>query len=448
MVAALLEEVRELKARLGQNSSNSSQPPSSDKPSAPPRQSREPSGRPRGGQPGHKPHKRALLPPERVERTVECVPENCRRCGDALHGEDSDPVVHQVLDVPPVVAMAVEYRLHRLHCAHCGITTQGELPKDAPTVGLGPRLQAIIAVCSGAFRLSKRMTQELLANFFDADVALGSIVNAEHAVSEAIAPAVAEVGEAVRSAPVVHADETSWREARQKAWLWVATTATVAYFLVRRQRSGTVAKEMLGEKFAGLLGTDRWSAYGFIHYLRRQFCWAHLKRHWVAFEDHGADAKQVGLALQDATKRIFKLWHRVRDGTLNRSTFRAYMRPLQSEVGDLLRKGIHCASRKVSSMCNEILDWQHSLWTFVRHTGIDPTNNAAERAIRHAVVWRKSSHGCDSETGSRFVERMLTTVQTLRLQHRNVLDYVTAACDAALRGLKSPSLLPVGLSSQ
>jgi transposase len=267
LVAALLEEVRELKARLGQNSSNSSQPPSSDKPSGAPRRSREPSGKPRGGQRGHKPHKRALLPPERVERTVECVPENCRRCGETLEGEDREPLVHQVLEVPPVIAMAVEYRLHRLHCTRCGITTQGELPKDAPTVGLGPRLQAIIAVCSGAFRLSKRLTQELLAYFFDAEVALGSIVNAEHAVSEAIAPAIVEVGNAVRNAPVVHADETSWREAGQKAWLWVATTATVAYFLVRRQRSGAVAKEMLGEKFEGLLGTDRWSAYGFVHYL-------------------------------------------------------------------------------------------------------------------------------------------------------------------------------------
>ncbi len=442
LVAALLEEVRELKARLGRNSSNSSQPPSSDGPATPPRQSREPSGKPRGGQPGHKQHKRAVLPPERVERTIECVPENCRRCGDALHGRDPGPLVHQVIDVPPVVAMAIEYRLHRLHCEHCGITTQGELPECVPATGLGPRLQAIIAVCSGAFRLPKRMTQELLANFFDADVSLGSIVNAEHAVSEAVAPAVAEVGEAIRKAPVVHADETSWREARRKAWLWVATTATFAYFLVRRQRSGAVAKEMLGEKFAGLLGSDRWSAYGFIEYLRRQLCWAHLRRHWIAFEDHGADAKRVGLALQAVTKRIFKLWHRVRDGTLKRSTFRSYMRPLQDEVGDLLRDGIRCASRKVKSMCNEILDWQHSLWTFVRYEGIDPTNNAAERAIRHAVVWRKSSHGCDSETGSRFVERMLTTVQTLRLQHRNVLDYVVAACNAALRGLTPPSLLP------
>jgi transposase len=307
---------------------------------------------------------------------------------------------------------------------------------------VGARLQAIIAVCSGAFRLSKRMTQELLAHFFDADVSLGTIANAEQAASAAVAPAVDQVGEAIRNAPVVNADETSWREARKKAWLWLAATPTLAYFLIRRCRGGDVAKELLGRGFRGILGSDRWSAYHWVDYLRRQFCWAHLKRHFVLFEDYGAEAKRIGLALQDATRRLFKQWHRVRDGTLKRSTFRTYVCPLRDEINDLLREGMHCASKKVSTMCREILDGQHSMWTFVRHAGVEPTNNAAERALRHAVVWRKSSYGTDSDAGSRFVERMLTTVQTLRLQHRNVLDYVASACEAAMHGGPVPSLLP------
>ena len=134
--------------------------------------------------------------------------------------------------------------------------------------------------------------------------------------------------------------------------------------------------------------------------------------------------------------------HRVRDGTLKRSTFEAYARPLRDRINDLLRQGIHCRSRKVASMCRTILEGQHSMWTFVRHEGVEPTNNLAERTLRHAVVWRKSSQGTDSENGSRFVERMLTTVQTLRVQQRNVLDYVVAACEARLHGRPTPSLLP------
>ena len=101
----------------------------------------------------------------------------------------------------------------------------------------------------------------------------------------------------------------------------------MAYFLIRRRRGGEVAKELLGEGFAGILCADRWSAYNWVHYLRRQFCWADLKRHFKLFEDLGGDAKPVGLALQDATKRLFKQWHRVRDGTIRHATFCAKARP-------------------------------------------------------------------------------------------------------------------------
>jgi len=440
--AALRAEVAELKVRVGQNSSNSSQPPSSDPPSVGPRPTRQPSGKKRGGQPGHSKYEQTLLEPERVREVVDCLPQGCRRCGRALSGLDPEPLRHQVVDIPKVVAEAVEYRLHRCRCTDCGITTVGALPDGVPTTMIGPRLSAVIAICGGAFRLSKRMTQELLANFFDADVSLGMISKTEQAVGTAVAPAIEEVAQAMQAQPFVNADETSWCEARQKAWLWVAATGTMACFLIRRRRGGEVAKELLGADFGGILGADRWSAYNWVDYLRRQFCWAHLKRHFKLFEDIGGDARPVGVALQEATRRLFKNWHRVRDGTLRHATFCAYARPLREQINDLLRQGIRCRSRRVASMCREILEGQHSMWTFLRHEGIEPTNNLAERALRHAVVWRKSSYGTDSESGSRFVERMLTTVQTLRLQKRNVLEYVVAACDAKLHGRTTPSLLP------
>jgi transposase len=436
--------VAELEARLAQNSSNSSKPPSSDPPSVAPRSGREPSGKKRGGQPGHRRYEQTLLPPERVREVVDCLPAVCRRCGKALPKPDreAEPVRHQVVEIPKVVAMATEYRLHRCACEECGITTLGQLPPGIPSTMVGPRLAAVIAVCGGAFRISKRMTQELLANFFDVDVSLGTIAKTEKAASEAVAPAVAEVGAAMQVAPVVHADETGWREARAKAWLWVAATPMLAFFLIRRRRGGEVAKELLGAAFKGILCADRWSAYNWVNYLRRQFCWAHLRRHFKLFVDLGGDAHPVGTALVAATKSLFKHWHRVRDGTLRHSTFVAYARPLRDQINDLLRAGMHCRSRRVASMCGEILEGQHSMWTFLRHVGVEPTNNHAERTLRHAVVWRKTSGGTDSELGSRFVERMLTTVQTLRLQKRNVLDFMVAACQARLHGTPTPSLLP------
>lgn len=438
---AALARIQELEARLKLNSGNSSRPPSSDGPAAPPRPKKEPTGRKRGGQPGHGKHDRSLLPPARVRSRTDCRPEECRNCGDPLHGDDPDPLVHQVFDIPRLIALADEFRLHRLYCKRCGITTLGKLPAGVPTTGISPRFEALIGMLSGKYRLSKRLVQEMCQDVFDADIALGSVCNAEQQVSASVAEPVAEAQEAVKTAAVVHADETSWREAKHKAWLWVAATATVAVFLIRRHRNTDAAKELLGALFGGRLVTDRWVAYNFVHYLRRQLCWSHLKRDFKSFLDHGAEAKRIGLALQDARRRLFRHWYRARDGTIQRSTLQAKTRLIQREILDLLRDGLHCPSKKVAGMCREILEAQHSLFTFIAHEGVEPTNNHAEQIIRHAVIWRKLSFGTDSEAGSRFVERMLTVVQTLRLQKRNVLDYLTSACEARLLGQPPPSLI-------
>ena len=117
------------------------------------------------------------------------------------------------------------------------------------------------------------------------------------------------------------------------------------------------------------------------------------------------------------------------------------VRPVQARIEALLAMGEACPSKKVAGMCREILTLRPALWTFLWRPWVEPTNNHGERVLRHAVVWRKSSLGTDSEVGSRFVERVLTAVQTLRLQRCNVLDYMTAACEASLRGEHAPSLL-------
>ena len=437
-----------MRALLVQNSTNSSRPPSSNPPGAVPPRTREPSGRKRGGQPGHKKHERRMLPAERLDAIHEVKPDACRRCGEGLQGHDDDPYRHQVVEIPRFVARGVEYQLHALRCERCQITTQAQLPEGVPTAMVGPRLQGMAAVCCGAYRLSKRMVEEMLSDFFDVDISLGSISNLEKRTSKAVAPAVEEAVAHVQAAAVKHADETSWREAKQKAWLWVAATATVAVFLIRRSRGAQVAHELLGDVFHGILNSDRWSAYNWINTSCRQLCWAHLKRHWKAFEDHGPEAKRIAKGLQKATGALFEHWYRARDGTLKWTSFRQYARPLQREIVDLLRQGQRCPSRKVAGMCREILSLEDALWTFVCRPDVDPTNNAAERAIRHAVIWRKISLGTDSEEGSRFVERMLTVVQTLRMQRRNILDFVTASCEAAIKNVPGPSLLPAMSTDQ
>jgi len=208
-VVALTARVQELEARLKQNSSNSSRPPSSDPPGAFPAHPKAPSGKKRGGQPGHESHQRALLPPERVSDTHDLKPEKCRRCGGRLQGDDPEPLRHQVIDIPRVLAMAVEYRLHALECPHCHITTCAELPLGVPWGNFGPRLQAFIAVLAGAYRLSHRMIEQVVADIYGVEAALGSVAKLEQQTSAALAAPVEEAAQHVQSQAVVHVDETS-----------------------------------------------------------------------------------------------------------------------------------------------------------------------------------------------------------------------------------------------
>ena len=219
-------------------------------------------------------------------------------------------------------------------------------------------------------------------------------------------------------------------------------SAQLACFQVSHSRGAKVARQMLGEAFAGFLVSDRWAAYAWVDVHRRQLCWAHLIRQFVGFQDFGGKAKRLGRALELRSEEMFGLWHRVRDGTLSRSRFRLFMRPIERAVVAHLRACTGLPVAKVAGRAREILDLEPALWTFVAREGIEPTNNYAERLVRHGVLWRKSSFGTDSEAGSRFVERIRTTVATLRLQKRNVLDYVEHACRAALWAQRPASLLP------
>jgi transposase len=435
--------IQALEAKLGRTSENSSQPPSSDPPGTPP-PARPPrrKGRKRGGQPGHPKHSRTLVPPEQVDRTHVLKPDACRRCFKRLAGDDPAPVRHQVIEIPKPKAFVEEFQLHALVCEGCGTSTRATLPAGVPEGQFGPRLQATVAVCSGSYKLSKRQTEELVEDFFGISIALGSVTKLEQATSEAIAAPVEEVAQAIRKSPVVHADETGWFERSKRAWLWVAVTATLALFLIRKSRGTEVAKELLGEVFAGLLVSDRWSAYTWVDVLRRQICWAHLERQFIGFQAHGPEACRIGEALELLTETMFSAWHRVRDGTMTRSAFRELMEPLRVHVVARLQEGADCSIDAISGRCREILTLEPALWTFVEIEGVEPTNNPAERIVRPGVLWRKKSFGTDSPSGSRFVERILTAVMTLRLQKRNVLDYMTAACEAYLQGKAAPSLLP------
>ena len=449
-VAELEQQVRELHARLNQNSSNSSCPPSTDPPQTPKRPSKEPTGRKPGGQPGHPGHARTRLPPDRVNQIVDYWPSVCGRCRAALpkapQADDPEPAWHQVAEIPLLPAMVTEHQAHGSRCSACGHCTWGEIPAEIRAHAFGANLAAIVVLMSALCRGSKRIIEEFVETVFQVPMSLGTIANLEQEASAALSAPYQEAQEAVRAAPVKNADETSWKQAGKKRWLWMAATQAVAYFKICIGRGKAELRELLGDAIQGVVGSDRLSVYNQVALSLRQVCWSHLKRDFQKWVDRGGEAGlKVGQAGLEAARRLFALWRDFREKRIDRSTLQAALIPVQDQLRAVLDAGEASDDAPVQRFCRNILAIYPAVWTFARVEGVEPTNNHAERTLRRAVIWRKVSFGNHSEAGCRFTERILTVVQTLRMQHRPVLDHLRQALTAHRAATPLPALCPTGV---
>lgn len=448
--AALQARIQELETRLAQNSSNSSRPPSSDAPNTPPRRRTGPSGRKPGGQPGHDAHQRALLPADQADAVVDHWPERCGHCCAALAPDPAlaaaTPERHQVTEAPPLRATVTEHRLHRLRCPHCGGQTRAALPPDVPAGAFGPRLAAIVALLSGRYRLSRREVAALCADLLGVEAALGSMDALCQTAAAALAQPMAQLEAALPQAPALHADETSWRQAGRRRWLWVVVGTALTVFRIAPSRGRAVIHGLIGEHYGGRLISDRYPVYSWLPRERRQVCWAHLLRDFQAV----ADARRAGWGIAEQVlavmAEVFPLWHQARDCPALREWLNEQVAPLQQEVRWLLEAGTQTRDPKLPALCGQLIKLWPALWTFVAEVGIEPTNNRAEQAIRPAVLWRKGSFGTQSDDGARFVERLLSVVATCKQQGRPLLEYLTAVCTAAQQGQPVPLLLPPAAS--
>lgn len=440
-VAELEAQVRDLLAQLGRNSTNSSLPPSRDNAEARALRARKAkSKRRRGGQKGHRRAMRELLPPEEVDEVHDLRPDACGKCKQPLRGDDPAPVRRQVTEIPELVALVREYRIHTVECP-CGHHTRAEVPPEAQGC-FGPRLSALVSLLSGGYRISKRNIQELLRDILGVDLALGSVSKLEARTSEILAATHEEVLAHVRSSSYVTMDETSWTEDRSKAWLWVASTSDAAYYRIEPERSSDVVTEILGPDFDGIVGNDRARAYLILDPEHRQICWFHLGRNFQTKIELGGDAARFGEQMRAFERRMWKAQHGYIAGEITPESYERRMKMLRGEVQRALEQWIHHDGDGVGGMCKNLLELEPAMWTFVSNPDVEPTNNRAERDIRHPVVWRRSSFGTDSPTGSRFVERVLSVVQTCKRQGRRAFEYLTDALTAARKGLAIPRLLP------
>lgn len=445
IIAELLRRVAILEAKLNANSSNSSIPPSANPLNAPPPVVKKKSKRKRGGQPGHPPHLKQLLPPERVTRVESIRPERCRGCDEPLLREaspgDPEPKRFQVVEILPTPVEVIEYQAHGRTCLCCGTLTQAVIPAAIRQHSTGPRLTATLSYFTGCHGISKRGVEEIVETVFQVPIALGTVSNLEQEVAAALKPAHAEAIAAVRDAQVKFADETGWSLWGKLCWLWAGATRDVAAFVIHAKRGAVGLQALLGDDIKGILHSDRWHVYLQVPAERRQLCWAHLKRDFRKIAEGGGPSAYVGRRGLQIVRELFVAWHAFQAGTIDRERLRALIAPLERRLGKTLLKGAFDDDSTVAKFCENLIVLESALWTFAKVEGVEPTNNHMERLVRLAVLWRRRSFGCNSEAGCRFVERILTTVQTCRLQGRNALDFLTATLAAQRNSTTAPGLL-------
>ncbi|MCA1680544.1 MAG: IS66 family transposase [Actinobacteria bacterium] len=450
-VAALGADVEELRRQVNRSSSNSSMPPSQDPPKSRAerrRQAREAykrSMRKSGGQPGHEGKTREMAAPERVDHGFDHLPSACA-CGHCFSGGEErlgDPLLHQEWELPPISPLIFEHRLYRLVCPRCGKASLAELRSAGVSASaFGPRMEAHIAVLAGVYRLSRQQVSDIVAEIFGCPISTGAVDKTIMRMSAVLADPWAELREAVRKAEIVHADETSWRLAGAQQWLWLAASALHACYRIDPSRSQRAAKELLGEDFGGFVVSDRYVGYHFLDVLQQQLCWAHVIRQLTEISQRQGAAGKLGRSLVKAARAVIAAHRAYLEDGHELAWLAAELAPLRKRIEALLEKGARSRHAKTARFCAGLLEEYEALWTFCEAPGIEPTNNRAERALRHAVIMRKTQLGTQSDAGSRWVERICSIKETCRLQGRSTLGYLVDAATAAHQRQPLPPLAP------
>lgn len=455
------DQIEDLTRQLGarkRNSTNSSKPPSSDGLAGDPRKRgrKHKSRRKPGGQPGHAGRHRNLVPTDRVDETHVVLPEKCRHCGRDLPQvpekvrTEGEPRRHQVTEVPEIRAHIEEYQCPTVVC-RCGKTTQAPLPREAQG-HFGPQLTALVAYLTVVCRQPRRVVEGMLADVLGIDISLGSTQKAWEQVSDSVERPCQELHQQLPREAVLNVDETGWRNNGEKRQIWALVAKTFAFFTVKGTKGAEVLVALLGIAFGGILCNDRAPAYLKYHSGLMQFCWAHLKRTLLGIAD-SARSPSARRFCRDAlaiVARLFRLWHRFRGDLrdrrgntqpIDRAQLIEKSLPLQRKLFALAEAHVNHANRDVSNFARALFDHFERLFVFLEHDGVEPTNNSVERTLRTAVQWRKTSFGNRSDAGELATARLLTVMQTCRMQQRHVLGYLTEAVRCHRSGLPAPSLL-------
>ena len=440
-VERLEEEIRELR----RDSDNSSLPPSADPGAGKRRQGkRKRSDRKPGGQPGHPGSGRELLPIEQVDEVVEHLPERCRRCERSLADRPARGPIgrHQVAELAEIAVTMTEHRFARRLCPVCGALTRAELPPAVPRERFGPRLQGAVATLAAGFRLSRRQAVDLCRELFGLQIAVGTVDAIVGRQGAALREPQERLRDAVRGSAVACVDETGWKQAGEKRFLWGAFSDRAAVIRIAPSRHREEAEALIGESEA-IICSDRWWAYDHLDPARRQVCWSHLQRDFrFHAESPLAHQGEFGGACLRIAEGVFESWREFqRSG--DRRRLGRQVKPLERELRALCEEGRRKSvkTRYHRGLARNLIKAWPALWTFVETDDVEPTNNRAERGLRHAVIYRKLSQGSRCERGALATERLLSAAVSCRLQGRSLFAYLVEVTQASIRGQPAPALV-------
>ena len=443
-VLELEELVDKLQRHLGLNSSNSSKPPSTDDPKARAqrrkKKKRHKTGK-RGGQLGHKGHKRELLPPEQVDHFVEHDPAQCA-CGLKLGAEHATgtPLRAQQFELVPRLVECTEHRLHACRCPGCGKNTRAQL--QAPErLGWGPRLTALLGAMSVMLHATRGKLDWFLQNVLGAPSCKASVQNYLEQTCEALAPAHEQALAQVRAAPYIGCDETGWRKGRLPYWIWLAQSPSAVVVQIRESRKKECAKELLEGCQARVITTDRYGGYNWLEASRNQACRAHLLRDWKGLAQRAGPLGKHGARLVELEGQLHAQWRQWKQGEQTREEFLWEATNLRMQIEHECVRADTCANSP--GVVRWVMDEKHRerCWAFMRHEDVELTNNQSERDVRTCVIQRKLSFGSQSEAGLRLMERLWTVGLTCQRQGRSILEFITEAVTAHRFGGLPPVLV-------
>lgn len=440
---------RQLAARQ-KNSTNSSKPPSSDGLAGNSRQRgrRKKSKRKPGGQKGHPGHHRPLAPPEQVQEVRPVLPEECKHCGHALSQQPEQMQTvgevqrHQVTELPPIQPYVIEYQCPKVVCPACGEGTRAPLPEEAQG-DFGPQLMALIAYLTIYCRMPRRVLEAFLEHLLGISMSLGSTQKCWEQASAAVAQPCQELEQQLKNEPVLNSDETGWRNNGEKRYLWALVARDFVFYTVDKTRSSAVLIHLLGAVFAGILCSDRFSAYFKYHQGLSQLCWAHLKRNILGIQEFAktTDAQRFCRDALALYARLFRLWRKFQGSLIDREQLILRSLPLQKRWFALAEQYLDSDDKEVRNMATALFQHCGRLFTFIERPGVEPTNNCVEQALRIAVQLRKIIFGNRSAQGEVATARLLTVTQTCKMRGRNALEYLTEAIIRYRRHQSAPSLL-------